>query len=127
VIGPFLHQETSRYQAPTEQQVLLIMPHWLGAGQYYSVTDIHIVCKARAFRTAEKLVGVSVGPSASQHDVTSANFNKFRWMFLICRCVDGKLIEINASMGYEPNFIGQHENHPVNVMVLCRPQICFMT
>jgi hypothetical protein len=45
-------------------------------------------------------------------------------MFLICLCVDG-IIDINALTGNEPHFIGQQENHSVNIMMVCNPKFVF--
>jgi hypothetical protein len=45
-------------------------------------------------------------------------------MPLVCGCVDGTLIETDAPTDNEADFVDRHENHSINVMVVCGPDLC---
>jgi hypothetical protein len=58
------------------------------------------------------------------NEVTSEFYDLGR-MPLVCGCVDGTVIEVDAPSDNETNLVDQHGNHSINVMLVCVPDLCF--
>jgi len=44
---------------------------------------------------------------------------------LVCGCVDGTLIEVDAPSDNETNLVDRHGNHSINVKLVYSPDLCF--
>lgn len=46
-------------------------------------------------------------------------------MPLVCGCVDGTLVGVDAQSDNETNLVDRHGNHSINAMLVCGPDLCF--
>ena len=56
---------------------------------------------------------------------TVRSFHAIAGMPLVCGCVDGTLINIDAPHLSEPAYVDRHGNHSINCMVVCGPDLSF--
>jgi len=46
-------------------------------------------------------------------------------MPLVCGCLDGTVIEVDAPSDNEMNLADRHGDHSINVKLVCGPDLCF--
>lgn len=56
---------------------------------------------------------------------TVHNFHAIAGMPLVCGCIDGTLINIDAPHVDEPAYVERHGKHSINCMVVCGPNLMF--
>lgn len=100
--------------------------------QYHSFGDKLGIFKASVLRTVHEVVATVNRKILPQwvrwpRNVTEVmrEFYDLGRMPLVCGCVDGTLIEVDAPSDNETNLVDRHGNHSISVMLVCVPDLCF--
>jgi hypothetical protein len=132
-IGQLLQHKTTKNKALSPKHQLLTTLHWLGnGGQYHGVADMHGVSKATVCRSISRVIK-SINKNVF-HDVVkwpencqdiAVQFLKNGGFPLVCGCVDGTLINIDAPHQNEAAFVDRKGNHSINCTMVCGPDYSF--
>ena len=107
--------------------------HWLGnGGQYHAVSVIHGISKATVCRIIGQFV-TAVNNTLFHEFVTWPDnvrdvvqkFYELGGLPLVCGCIDGTLIKIDAPRENEEAFVDRHGNHSINCMAVYGPDLTF--
>lgn len=133
LLRPYLQRVTNRNKALSAELQLQITLHWLGTGaQYHAIADMHGISKASVCRAVHNTV-------AAVTDTLFANYVKWpinveevverfflmKGMPMVCGCLDGTLIKIDAPKNNEEVFVDRHGNHSISCLVVCGPDLTF--
>lgn len=133
LLGFHLERPTERNHALPAKLQLQVALHWMGTGaQYHAIADMHGVCKASVCRAVHSVVTAVNNTMSAIYVKWPDNmqgvveqFFAIRGMPMVCGCLDGTLIKIDAPSEHEDVFVDRHGNHSVNCMVVCGPDLTF--
>ncbi|XP_054259823.1 putative nuclease HARBI1 [Macrosteles quadrilineatus] len=133
IICPNLESETARNHALTSKQVVCIGLHWMGNGsQYHGLSDMHGVHKStvcRAVHSFVRTVNNTLFPRVVDwpYDIVKVvkGFHAIAEMPLVIGCIDGTLINMDAPVLNEQQYVDRKNNHSTNCMVVCGPDYTF--
>lgn len=101
-------------------------------GQYHAVGDMHGVSKSTVCRVVHSVVNAintlkfpTVVDCPEDVGQVVQRFHAIANMPQVCGCIDGTLINIDAPIAHENNFVDRHGNHSINCMVVCGPDMKF--
>lgn len=132
-LGPQLFRPTHRSQALSVKLQLCVALHWLGSGgQYHTVADMHGVSKASVCRAVHNVVDAvnavlfnRVVRWPSDMNAVISKFHSLASMPMVMGCIDGTLINIDAPLLNEEQYIDRHGQHSINCMAVCGPDCQF--
>jgi nuclease HARBI1 len=133
LVGPHLQHRSNKNKALAPNHQLLTALHWLGnGGQYHGVADMHGLSKATVCRAIGRVISAInkhifhvVVKWPEKCDEIAIQFLKKGGFPLVCGCVDGTLINIDAPHENEASFVDRHGNHSLNCMMVCGPDYAF--
>ena len=132
-LEPVLRRASERNHALSAKNCVQIALHWLGnGGQYHAVSDMHGISKATVCRIIRQFV-TAVNNTLFNELVTWPDnvadvvqkFYELGGLPLVCGCIDGTLIKIDAPRENEEAFVDRHGNHSINCMAVCGPDLTF--
>lgn len=133
LLGPSLQRQSNRSESLSVKLQLQLALHWFGTGaQHHAVGDMHGVSKASVCRSVQDVVGAVNTVMFADYVKWPANcdnivrqFFQIGGMPMVCGCIDGTLVNIDAPSVHEATFVDRHGNHSVNCMVVCGPDLAF--
>lgn len=133
LLSAILERETNRSHSLTVQQQLLITLRWLGTGTtYHAIGDLHGVSKATVCRVIKSVVNAINSTLFATYvrwpenmDQVVSKFFAIKGMPLVCGCLDGTLIKLDAPKEHEEAYVDRHGNHSISCMVVCGPDLQF--
>lgn len=133
LLRPYLQRVTHRSRALSAELQLQITLHWLGTGaQYHAIADMHGICKASVCRAVHNTVAAVNNTIFAEYVKWPTNVEKvvkrffsIKGMPMVCGCLDGTLINIDAPKNNEEVFVDRHGNHSISCLVVCGPDMTF--
>lgn len=124
-----LEPQTNRSKSPTAEEQILLTLHWLGTGaQQHAIGDMHGVSKATVGRVAVKVISTIINTLFDEvvrwpEDMVSVigKFHDVAGMPTVVGCVDGTLINFDAPVENEEQFVDRHGKHSINCMACVGP------
>uniref|UniRef100_A0A8D8T1Z5 Putative nuclease HARBI1 n=1 Tax=Cacopsylla melanoneura TaxID=428564 RepID=A0A8D8T1Z5_9HEMI len=124
-----LEPRTNRSRSLNAEEQILLTLHWLGTGaQQHAIGDMHGVSKATVGRVAEKVIATINNTLFDEvvrwpDDMVSVigKFHDVAGMPTVVGCVDGTLINIDAPVENEEQFVDRHGAHSINCMACVGP------
>lgn len=133
LLRPYLERVTERSKALPAELQLQVALHWMGTGaQYHAIADMHGISKASVCRIVRSTVAAVNNAMFADYvkwpenvQDTVERFFAIKGMPIVCGCLDGTLIKIDAPKEHEDVFVDRHGNHSISCMVVCGPDLTF--